>query len=204
MTDIKKENIKNIIFDLGRVLINFQPLEYIEAEIPAEKMEAFNSEVFESPEWLMLDRGTLSYEEAKKIFKERIPEAKEEIDRLFDGGIYDMLKPIEENTVLLPKLKGKYRLYILSNFHKNSYEELRRRYNFFGNFDGDVVSCYYQLLKPERKIYETILEKYGLIPEETVFIDDTKVNIEAAEKLGIKGMYLPDYTKLKEKLEVLF
>ena len=63
------------------------------------------------------------------------------------------------------------------------------------------MSCYYHLLKPEKEIYEEILNKYSLKPEETVFIDDMKVNIDAAEKLGIKGIHLPDYTKLKEKLE---
>ena len=77
-------SIKNIVFDLGRVLIKFEPKEYTEQNIPEEKREAFYNGVFGSDEWQMLDRGTLSYEDAKKIFKERIPGVDEQIDRLFD------------------------------------------------------------------------------------------------------------------------
>ncbi|MDO5088267.1 MAG: HAD family phosphatase [Leptotrichiaceae bacterium] len=191
---INPENIKNIIFDLGNVLISFNPKDYTDNE-------KFLKEVFGSPEWLMLDRGTLSYGEAKEIFKERVPEVAEQIDSMFDSSFSGLLQPIKENTALLPILKEKYNLYILSNFHKDSFEEVYKSYEFFKNFKGKVVSCYCHLLKPEKEIYEEILNKFSLNPEETVFIDDMKVNIEAAEKLGIKGIHLPDYTKLKEKLE---
>ena len=187
-------SIKNIIFDLGNVLINFNPKEYT-------NNEKLLKEVFASPEWLMLDRGTLTYEEAKEIFKKRIPEETEKINELFDSKFFELLTPIKENTELLPQLKEKYDLYILSNFHKDAFEEIYEKYDFFKCFKGKVVSCYYHLLKPEKEIYEEILNKYSLKPEETVFIDDMKVNIDAAEKLGIKGIHLPDYTKLKEKLE---
>ena len=165
-------SIKNIVFDLGRVLIKFEPKEYTEQNIPEEKREAFYNGVFGSDEWQMLDRGTLSYEDAKKIFKERIP-----------------------------GLKEKYNLYILSNFHQPAFEHIFKKYDFFRLFDGHTVSCYYYLLKPEKEIYETLIEKFNLIPEETVFIDDTKVNIDACKKEGIRGIHLPDYTELKQKLE---
>ena len=145
----------------------------------------------------MLDRGTLSYEDAKKIFKERIPG----VDRLFDVDLFEILQPIEENVKLLPELKEKYNLYILSNFHQPAFEHIFKKYDFFRLFDGHIVSCYYYLLKPEKEIYETLIEKFNLIPEETVFIDDTKVNIDACEKEGIRGIHLPDYTELKQKLE---
>ena len=186
--------VRNIVFDLGNVLINFNPRDYT-------KNEKFLKEVFASPEWLMLDRGTLSYEDAKEIFKKRVPEEAEEIDRLFDTNFSGLLLPIKENTELLPELKKKYNLYILSNFHKGACEDIYEKYDFFKNFDGHTVSCYCHLLKPEKEIYEEILIKFSLNPEETVFIDDMKVNIEAAEKFGIKGIHLPDWTKLKEKLE---
>ena len=201
---MESENIRNIIFDLGRVLIHFQPIEYIEKEIPEEKREIFHKEIFESPEWLMLDRGVLTYERAKEIFKQKVTGLDREIDEFFDAKFFGMIRPIEENTVLLPKLKEKYKLYVLSNFHQPAYEFVNSEYSFFRLFDGEVVSCYCHMLKPEKEIYETLLNKYGLIPSETVFIDDTGVNIEAAEKLGIKGIHLPDYTRHKEKLEDFF
>ena len=194
-------SIKNIVFDLGRVLIKFEPKEYIEENVPEEKREDFYNGIFGSTEWLMLDRGTLSYEDAKKIFKERVPGADKQIDRLFDVDLFEILQPIEENVKLLSKLKEKYNLYILSNFHQPAFEHIFKKYDFFRLFDGHTVSCYYYLLKPEKEIYETLIEKFNLIPEETVFIDDTKVNIDACEKEGIRGIHLPDYTELKQKLE---
>ena len=194
-------SIKNIVFDLGRVLIKFEPKEYIEQNVPEEKREDFYNGIFGSTEWLMLDRGTLSYEDAKKIFKERVPGADKQIDRLFDTDLFEILQPIEENVKLLPELKKKYNLYILSNFHQPAFEHIFKKYDFFRLFDGHTVSCYYYLLKPEKEIYDILIEKFNLIPEETVFIDDTKVNIEACEKEGIRGIHLPDYTELKQKLE---
>ena len=194
-------SIKNIVFDLGRVLIKFEPKEYIEQNVPEEKREDFYNGIFGSTEWLMLDRGTLSYEDAKKIFKERVSGADKQIDRLFDVDLFEILQPIEENVKLLPKLKEKYNLYILSNFHQPAFEHIFKKYEFFRLFDGHTVSCYYYLLKPEKEIYDTLIDKFNLIPEETVFIDDTKVNIDACEKEGIRGIHLPDYTELKQKLE---
>lgn len=194
-------SIKNIVFDLGRVLIKFEPKEYIEQNVPEEKREDFYNGIFGSTEWLMLDRGTLSYEDAKKIFKERVPGADKQIDRLFDANLFEILQPIEENVKLLPELKKKYNLYILSNFHQPAFEHIFKKYDFFRLFDGHTVSCYYYLLKPEKEIYDTLIDKFNLIPEETVFIDDTKVNIDACEKKGIRGIHLPDYTELKQKLE---
>ena len=194
-------SIKNIVFDLGRVLIKFEPKEYIEQNIPEEKREDFYNGIFGSTEWLMLDRGTLSYEDAKKIFKERVPGADKQIDRLFDADLFEILQPIEENVKLLPELKKKYNLYILSNFHQPAFEHIFKKYDFFRLFDGHTVSCYYYLLKPEKEIYDTLIDKFNLIPEETVFIDDTKVNIDACKKKGIRGIHLPDYTELKQKLE---
>ena len=194
-------SIKNIVFDLGRVLIKFEPKEYIEQNVPEKKREDFYNGIFGSTEWLMLDRGTLSYEDAKKIFKERVPGADKQIDRLFDADLFEILQPIEENVKLLPKLKEKYNLYILSNFHQPAFEHIFKKYEFFRLFDGHTVSCYYYLLKPEKEIYDTLINKFNLIPKETVFIDDTKVNIDACEKEGIRGIHLPDYTELKQKLE---
>ena len=147
----KRMSIKNIVFDLGRVLIKFEPKEYTEKNVPEEKREAFYNGIFGSDEWQMLDRGTLSYEDAKKIFKERVSGVDKEIDRLFDADLFEILQPIEENVKLLPELKKKYNLYILSNFHQPAFEHIFKKYDFFRLFDGHTVSCYYYLLKPEKK-----------------------------------------------------
>ena len=203
MENINSKKIKNIVFDLGNVLIKFDKDTYLEEKLPKEKREAFHQNIINTKEWQMLDRGTLTYSEAKKIFKERTPYLAAEIEDFFDKDFFKLLKPIKENIELLYKLRDhyEYKLYVLSNFHKDSFEYVFKHNDFFKLFEGCLVSCYFKLLKPEEKIYDTLLYEFGLIPEETLFIDDIKQNIEAAEKKHIKGLYLPDYTKLKQELE---
>ena len=102
----------------------------------------------------------------------------------------------------MPKLKEKgYKLYILSNFHREAFLEIERKCEFEKYFDGKVVSYDVKLLKPEKEIYEELLKKYNLNPEETLFIDDTLANTEGAEKLGISTIHLINKEKLKEELE---
>lgn len=195
--------IKNIIFDLGNVLIDFSPKVYLENYVSEEKRNDFYNTIFPTKEWLRLDDGTLSYEEAKVIFKSRIPHCSAEIDEFFDFRFYDMLLPIWRNIEVLSKIseQKKYKLYILSNFHKESIEELKKRYRFFDIFDDEVISCYCHLLKPDDSIYEYLIEKFNIDAEDTIFIDDTELNIIASEKNGIKGIHLPDYSELSNKLK---
>ena len=201
MESKNSKKIKNIVFDLGNVLIEFGKDVYIEERLPKEKREAFHHNVINTKEWLMLDRGTLTYPEAKRIFKERSPHLANEIDDFFDKDFFELLKPIKENVELLYKLRDHYKLYVLSNFHKDSYEYVFEHNDFFKLFEGCLVSCYFKLLKPEEKIYDTLLYEFGLNPEETLFVDDMKENVEVAENKGINGLYLPDYTKLEKELQ---
>ena len=130
--------IKNIVFDLGNVLIDFIPKEYLEKYITESKRDDFYNAIFPTKEWLRLDDGTLSYEDAKVIFKNRVPNCTDEIDEFFDFRFYDMLAPIWKNVAVLNEIadqKPKYNLYILSNFHKEAIEELKSRYKFFDKFD---------------------------------------------------------------------
>ena len=203
MENINSKKIKNIVFDLGNVLIKFKNFLSKRAFEFKEKRKDFHDNVIGTKEWLMLDRGTLTYPEAKKIFKERSPHLATEIDNFFDKDFFELLKPIKQNIELLYKLRDhyEYKLYVLSNFHKDSYEYVFQHNDFFRLFEGCLISCYFKLLKPEEKIYDTLLYEFGLIPEETLFIDDVKENIEAAENKGIRGLHLPDYTKLEAELK---
>ncbi|MCF2673821.1 MAG: HAD family hydrolase [Fusobacterium varium] len=192
--------IKNIIFDLGNVLIKYSPESFLEKNVKKERQEKFIATVFKSKEWLELDRGTLSYEDAIEKFAEIIPEDRENLEKLFKNNIMDCLAPIEENIEILKKLKKKgYNLFVLSNFHRPAFEQVQKEWEFFDEFDGGVISCYCHLLKPNQRIYELLLARYGLIPEETLFIDDTKINVEKAEKIGMGGIYL-DLPEMLEKL----
>ena len=193
--------IKNIIFDLGNVLIRFKPEEFVNKNIKKEYREKFFNAVFKGQEWADLDRGVLEYSDAVKIFSEKIPECSSEIKKLFDNYILDVLEPIEKNIEIMKSLKGKYKLFVLSNFHYPAFDYIFKNWEFFKYFDGKIVSGHCKLLKPEKKIYELLCLTYSLKPNECVFIDDTKANIEAAEEFGINGIHLTDINILEEKLK---
>ncbi len=193
--------IKNIIFDLGNVLIRFKPEEFVNKNIKKEYREKFFNVIFKGQEWADLDRGILEYSDAVKIFSEKIPECSSEIKKLFDNYILDVLEPIEKNIEIMKSLKGKYKLFVLSNFHYPAFDYIFKNWEFFKYFDGKVVSGHCKLLKPEKKIYELLCLTYSLKPNECVFIDDTKANIEAAEEFGINGIHLTDINILEEKLK---
>ena len=194
--------IKNIIFDLGNVLVKYSPENFLNKYVKKENQEDFIINIFKSKDWLELDRGTLSYEDAIEVFTKRVPEEKESIEKLFRENISSCISPIEENVEIMRKLKNNgYNVYILSNFHQPAFEYIRESWDFIREFNGDVVSCYYHYIKPEREIYETLLNKYNLTPSETIFIDDVDTNINGAKELGIGGIHLPDYKILSELLK---
>lgn len=194
--------IKNIIFDVGNVLISYDPSIFISKYIKSENGKKFFEIIFKSSEWEDLDRGTLEYSEAIKIFSKKLPEEKKAIEKLFNEGAQGVLFPIKENLDLLSKLKKEgYKLFILSNFHKDAFLKMSNICKFSDYFDGKIISYEVHLLKPEKEIYLELLNRYGLKAEESLFIDDTLKNIEACEKLGIKGIHLKNKEDLKKELE---
>lgn len=196
--------VKTIVFDLGNVLLSFDPVKYIENKINDEsKVSTVCEAIFKSEEWLMLDRGTITEREAIDRIVERNLELSELIELVMDNW-YEILTPMEESFKILGELKEKgYKILFLSNFHMIAAEKVVARYEFNKHFHGGVFSYVENLLKPEKEIYLRLLEKYDLVPEETIFIDDTKVNVEAANSLGINGLVFENADKLREDLNKL-
>ena len=195
------EMIKNIIFDLGNVLLNFEPLEYLYKKIP-EKQRAHHiyEEIFKSSEWLMLDRGLINENEAIDRICDRNIVSSQIIRDLMDDW-YQMLTPIEGVVDVLKELKRKrYRIYFLSNFHQLAFENVSKRYDFFKSFDGGIVSYKEKLMKPDKDIYDKLMATYEINPNESIFIDDTRENIEGATKLGFKTILFTTDYELREKL----
>lgn len=196
--------IKNVIFDLGRVLINFDPETYLkELGLDKETRKIYLNDIFKGNEWLDLDRGIITEEQAIKKITDKGNIEEREVRKILDARI-SFFTELHLNSPLVKKIKDNgYKLYILSNFPKIPFEILFKKYEFFRNFDGGVVSYEegVNVIKPDSKIYDILLSKYNLLPEETVFIDDTLVNIEKAEEYGITGIHLPDHTELREKLK---
>lgn len=188
----------NFIFDIGNVLVDFKPEQFLHALLDNPSNEGkLNEIIFKSDEWVKLDEGTITPEEACMNFCAREPEYKELIVKVMDK-IPDMLTPIRETSDMLPKIKNLgHKLYYLSNYHEGLSRFILNKYSFFELFDGGVFSCDVHMIKPYPEIYHYILDKYGLDPKDCVFFDDTEENVAAAEKLGIKGVLFTDINKLE-------
>ena len=177
--------IKNIVFDLGGVVFMRDPKKCTEdfirffSFVRAEQMPWF---------WNEYDRGTRSLEEVKGDLCELNNCDRKKVDEYLQLAIdkQEVIAPTEE---LIHDLKAAgYRLYVLSNMSKEFIAFLRE-VPVYRYFDGEVVSCEEGVCKPEKEIYELLLSRYDLDPKETIFIDDRKENVEAAEKVGIEGFW---------------
>ena len=165
--------IKNVIFDLGGVLIRFQPKEAIhQLGLSKEKEDALYSAIFLDPLWLEVDKGVYQgVSETLDLYLEKYPSLQKEIKMFFHSGWEDMFEILDEGRQFLLDLKEKgYHCYILSNYGVEAFAYTEKRYKeVFGLFDGKVISGRIQMIKPE----------------ECVFFDDTKENVDASNTFGI-------------------
>jgi glucose-1-phosphatase len=191
--------IKNIVFDLGNVLISFRPSEFFDKKnYPQNIKVKILTEIFGSEEWLMIDNGEISTKDAINAISLKSTLNKEEIAHIFNLRT-ELMFPLDQNVRLLPGLKKQgFRLYFLSNFPMDIFEEIKNGYYFFKYFDGGVISAEAKYSKPDSRIYKILLDKYSLIPGECLFIDDIEVNVQAGEDTGMKGLVThgsPDISK---------
>jgi glucose-1-phosphatase len=194
--------IRNIVFDLGNVLISFIPSEYLKKKnYPSNIRNTILNDIFKSEEWKKLDNGDITITEAIDSIAARSALKREEIALVFNFRI-DLMFPLDDNVRLLPELKKQgFKVYYLSNFHLDSYEVVSNDYYFFRYFDGGVISADIKLSKPDIKIYRYFLDKYSLKPEECLYIDDIEENILAAESAGMQIFLTNGSPKIAEELE---
>lgn len=182
--------VKNFVFDMGGVLVYFEQDRIMNAwGLQGEDRVRIRTEVFRSVEWIMLDRGTITFEAAAEAMCARLPEHLHQAAREISSGWYDRaLEPIPGMKELLGELKAKgYDLYILSNANAD-FDAYIGRVPGKEYMTGTFASAHYKLLKPEHEIYETFLKTFGLKAEECCFIDDNANNVEAAIRCGWKGV----------------
>ena len=181
--------IKNLVFDLGNVLISFKPSEFFDKkDYPESVKTKILSDIFGSKEWLMLDNGDINTSQAIDLIASKSTLNKEEIAHIFNLRT-ELIFPLDQNVRLLPGLKKQgYRLYFLSNFPMDLFEEVKTGYYFFKYFDGGLISAEAKSSKPDPGIYKILLEKYNLVPNQCLFIDDLEVNVKAAEVAGMNGL----------------
>lgn len=195
------KQIKNIIFDFGGVLIDWNPV-YLYKDVfdSEEKMNYFLENICNS-EWnLQQDEGR-SLEEGTRILQEKYPEYKNEIE-MYYGRWTEMLKGvIEDNVKLIKPLKEKYKVYGLTNWSTETIVHAMARYDFFNELEGFVVSGVEKIVKPYPEIYRLLLDRYKINAEESLFIDDNLANIQTAEKLNFKVVHYTDDLNLEEWLK---
>jgi FMN phosphatase YigB (HAD superfamily) len=195
--------IKNIVFDLGNVLLSFQPAEFLERKnFPENIKNTILNDIFRSKEWALIDNGDINTEEAIDAISLKSSLKKAEIRLIFNLR-KDLMYPLTENIKILPELKKRgFHLYYLSNFPLDIFEDVKSGYYFFNFFDGGCISSELKLSKPDVTIYKTFLEKYFLKPEESLFIDDIEINVRAAESIGMKGICALESQGLIKQIEL--
>jgi 2-haloacid dehalogenase len=195
--------ITTIIFDLGNVLIDWNPMhvyrDYFESE---EKRNYFFENICTSDWNEQQDEGRSIVEATQELVTE-FPEWEQPI-RDFYGRWTEMLNgPIHETVEIFRQLKesGKYKLYALTNWQAGLFDIALVRYNFLHWFDGRVVSGEEKTRKPFPQFYQRLLDRYHVNPTEALFIDDSLRNIKAAEELGITSIHFRGPEHLRAKLK---
>lgn len=179
--------IKNIIFDLGGVLIDHNPEKTMYAHFSKEDADTILREIFRNSLWLERDRGVVTSDEIMEQKKDVIPaEIYEKVNEMVQN-FFPYMPPFEKMYGFVEELKEKgYGVYLLSNVGKE-FHTVKKDIPVLSLFDGFVASSDYEVVKPEPEIYNILFEKFSLKPEECFFIDDVQKNIDGAIKAGMDG-----------------
>ena len=193
--------ITTVVFDIGNVLAGFDWQEYLDSFGFSEQVkERIAKATFLGQNWKELDRGAKTDEEIYADCLREIPDLEKELSQVWQGRL-GIVKEYEyaADWILSLKQKG-YRVYILSNYGVNTFAEARRSFSFLQYADGMVISYEIKHIKPEPEMYEELIRRYDIKPEEAVFIDDLLPNIEAAVKKGFHVIPFTTKEEVDEKL----
>lgn len=196
--------IETIIFDLGNVLVDWNPDHlYSKVFSDPKRKDYFFKEVCTEAWHAQQDAGR-STREATRELLQKFPEWAEEINAFY-GRWQEMFKgPIDGSVAILKSIKESgYKTYALTNWSAELFEEALEQFPFFHWFDGRVVSGEEKLLKPDPRIYKILLDRFSIDPQSAVFIDDRKENVAAATALGIRSIQFTSPEQLREELAAL-
>ena len=198
--------IKNIIFDIGMVLADFRYEAYMRDDLGFDEktIRIFKERIVENPLWNEIDRSAIPLDDVVSEMKSRVPEYHDEAEIFFDR-IADIINSYDYSRPWIEELKAKgYRIYLLSNYSKDYFElHRKKKFTFVDLADGMVISGFEKINKPEPEIYKILLDRYALIPEECIFMDDREANVEAAKKLRINAFVFKNYEDAHTKLDTL-
>lgn len=195
--------IKNIILDMGNVLLDYDPQASLDKlEVTSEAQPIILKELFGGPEWIQRDLGLISINEMYEGVKSRVPERYHT----------QLKKCCEQWDICMTELDGAkefcesvkeqgFGIYILSNASMSFYEYFTRHFDL-SFFDGVIVSADVHIVKPDIRIYQYLLDKYKLVAHECLFIDDREDNVEGAKEAGMSAYQFKN--SFKELQNLLF
>jgi putative hydrolase of the HAD superfamily len=194
--------VRNVIFDFGGVLVNWQPETIISSFYAEEALrDSIRTHALHHDDWLEMDRGTLDEPTVIRRFAARMQRPETELSAFF-AHVRASLTPIDATVALLAELRERgYGLYGLSNMSESIFEHLKSRHEFFDFFHGIVVSGVVKSVKPEPAIYEHLRSQFALDFGESVFIDDLARNVESARRLGLPAIRFESTAQVRRELE---
>jgi putative hydrolase of the HAD superfamily len=191
----------NIVFDLGGVVVNWLPDTLIRNVFTdPDAQELVRTQIIEHADWVALDKGTLSFDQAVVRGAERTGLPGEEIERLLNA-VPASLTPKQDTFDLIRSVSDtENRLFVLSNMHLASADYLEQQHDIWELFDGLIFSSRIKMVKPDLEIFEHLLSEHELSAPDTVFIDDLHENVAAAASIGIKTIRFEDADQCRQGL----
>lgn len=196
--------ITTIIFDIGNVLADFAWEAHFKSfGFGDEAVSRIAAATVRHPLWNEYDIGKMSDEELAAAFVANDPEIEADIRKVLS----DFTTIVTRNDYAIPwieALRGAgYRCLYLSNFSRRAHKECAAALDFIPHMDGGILSYQEEVIKPMPEIYRLLIDRYGLNPEECVFLDDTPRNLEGAAKFGIHTIHFQSQAQAMEELRAL-
>lgn len=197
--------IKNVIFDIGNVLVYFAWKEAMyKLGFSNQCVDALDKGFINNEIWDELDRGVMNEAEVINLACTHNPQYAEEI-KIFWNNVIMSIEPYDYSKPWIISLKEKgLNVYLLTNYPDSFFQKsVEAAFPFYPYVDGEVVSSRVKHRKPDKEIYQILFDKYDINPSESVFFDDRMINVEAAKALGVNAFLFEGYEQAQSILNNL-
>lgn len=196
------QQIKNIIFDLGGVLIDWNPEYVFKTIFEKDEERKWFFENICTPDWNEEQDAGRTIKEGTDLLVKQFPDHEHNIRAYYERWEEMLGGPIHGTVALFRSMKQnpKLKFYALTNWSAETFPIALQRYDFLNWFDGKLVSGEEKMRKPYEKFYKRLIEKFDIIPQQAVYIDDNARNLPPAEKLGIIPIHFHSPEQLHQEL----
>lgn len=194
--------IDTVVFDIGNVLAAFDWAGFVRGfGFSPETEREIAAAVFMSEEWKQVDLGLKTDEELIAAFTANAPHLAEEIRLIFEKWQCSVVEyPFAEDWVKALRARG-LKVYVLSNYGRTMFEYAGQKFGFLRHVNGGVISYSVNKIKPDPEIYRILIDKYSIVPERAVFLDDLEANVSAAAELGFRTILVKDHETAAAELD---